>query len=673
METPGEGGTPGVIAPITIGTGTGVNLKDLFGIKTGFVNFTSSAPDVVSIENYYMVGKKPGKTTITANYLSLENDTIDRIYITCEVTIIGFQSDQMAVPAGKNIILIPELPNGYPEGATWSSSNTSVAIVDQHGGVTAVSNGTAVITLQLTDTLYTSCTVTVGNFPNEIAAEPAYMVLGIGETDTLTGAIPRGTAVLGYAFSSGNEAIATVDENGVIKGVSTGRAIVTISVIGNPNVEAACEVVVLPGDYDQSSFQLELRQLETQYNLLVRGHKIFDGGYLGDDGQWVQPIDLSGVMEGLAGVYAKLLGANSGDLPFTEKFTRSAYIAEQIMSQLVKEKHSGTMLGDFEKNAKILLKDLKLILSAAGLYEDAVDALIWHSGIITNAGGEIDKRFLTMETYNDWFKDALRTDANGWVVRDKNGKPISMRPDYVKPFKSGYDIAKTIYEIADKFVSYMNVDQSKLKTIANALRQTGNEDLVSTAALLDLVSTTRGLIGYLTSIYGFELFEKEVIGVLKKGGWAVIDKIPVIGPTLSAMKVSIDFATSFNKVVLNLDEIQKKAFQTTYAIDAAKAYLPTFEAAYTQYRLNPVNAENVKALSDAVQAFSELVAMETEACGSYVSAYASATATKLINWIKSWFGGSGLGDISSFDYCASMYRKGMKERLDNIKSLALLN
>jgi len=51
------------------------------------------------------------------------------------------------------------------KAVTWSSSNTAVATVDQSGNVSAVSNGTATITVTTTDGSFTaSCTVTVTTY-----------------------------------------------------------------------------------------------------------------------------------------------------------------------------------------------------------------------------------------------------------------------------------------------------------------------------------------------------------------------------------------------------------------------------------------------------------------------------------------------------------------------------
>ncbi|WP_418666338.1 leucine-rich repeat protein [Allofournierella sp.] len=69
-------------------------------------------------------------------------------------------------------------PANAPQGVTWSSSNTSVAAVDANGKVTAIAEGTAVITAASTKNaaLSAGCTVTVADLLAE-AAEKARAAL----------------------------------------------------------------------------------------------------------------------------------------------------------------------------------------------------------------------------------------------------------------------------------------------------------------------------------------------------------------------------------------------------------------------------------------------------------------------------------------------------------------
>lgn len=75
------------------------------------------------------------------------------------------------------------LPEGSPQGVTWSSSNSEVASVDEAGLVTAIAEGTAVVTATSSadSSKFASCTVTVvtGDTPPEPAKDPVVNIDGV--------------------------------------------------------------------------------------------------------------------------------------------------------------------------------------------------------------------------------------------------------------------------------------------------------------------------------------------------------------------------------------------------------------------------------------------------------------------------------------------------------------
>lgn len=133
-----------------------------------------------------------------------------------------------------------------PAGATgdiaWSTSDASVATVDNDGTVTAVGDGTCTITLTLGD-LKAECLVTVDT---KIAAESLTLSendITITEKDgthTLTYTVtPADTTDL-VSWSSSDESVATVD-NGTVTAVADGTCTITLTV---GNLKAECQVNV---------------------------------------------------------------------------------------------------------------------------------------------------------------------------------------------------------------------------------------------------------------------------------------------------------------------------------------------------------------------------------------------------------------------------------------------
>ncbi|WP_229688077.1 Ig-like domain-containing protein, partial [Filimonas zeae] len=111
----------------------------------------------------------------------------------------------------------------------WSSSNTVVATIDNNGLVRGVAAGNAVITYTVTTAK--GC-VSVDTAHMHVNALPE-MEKSVGEREvcagssvTLTNGSTGGTGV----WSSSAVSVATVDSNGLVRGVAAGSAVITYTV-----------------------------------------------------------------------------------------------------------------------------------------------------------------------------------------------------------------------------------------------------------------------------------------------------------------------------------------------------------------------------------------------------------------------------------------------------------
>lgn len=137
-----------------------------------------------------------------------------------------------------------------PEGASyiglyWQSDNEEVASVDQKGVVSGLSVGSATITLYV-DSFRSSCEVTVtGGAVESYRIEPEALSLFIGQTRQLTYTYAPSDAEFDASlleWSSSDDKVVTVDRNGNIEAVGTGKASVILS---DGNVSGECEVSVV--------------------------------------------------------------------------------------------------------------------------------------------------------------------------------------------------------------------------------------------------------------------------------------------------------------------------------------------------------------------------------------------------------------------------------------------
>ena len=122
---------------------------------------------------------------------------------------------------------------------TWSSSNIKVASVSSNGLVNARSAGTATITVKCGN-IEDSCEVTVLAV-KKLTIDKTKLELAVGDTPVALVATvdPAEATVL---WSSSDEKVATVDENGVVTPVAGGTATITAK-CGNKSV--TCKVTVV--------------------------------------------------------------------------------------------------------------------------------------------------------------------------------------------------------------------------------------------------------------------------------------------------------------------------------------------------------------------------------------------------------------------------------------------
>lgn len=192
--------------------------------------------------------KSAGKTIIM---VKTDNGSTSYCNLTVleAVTKLELSPNKLSIDVGDKVTLTPKFT---PEKASntnviWSSSDESVATVNQHGEVTGVKGGLAVIQCQSDDGGYNAfCVVEVDEKVAEIVITPEQYKLGLGKTYLLKAEISNSTALnKGVEWFSSDEDIVTVDKNGRIKGISLGYATITAVAQDGSDAEATCEIRVV--------------------------------------------------------------------------------------------------------------------------------------------------------------------------------------------------------------------------------------------------------------------------------------------------------------------------------------------------------------------------------------------------------------------------------------------
>ncbi len=127
--------------------------------------------------------------------------------------------------------IIPE--DAKNQNLKWQSSDESIVTVDKNGKVKALKKGSATITVTTEDGEYSAnCKITV---TDDIINVTNVTISGsnevtVGKTIKLTATItPDNASDKGVTWKSSNDKIATVDKNGTVKGLKSGKVTITVT------------------------------------------------------------------------------------------------------------------------------------------------------------------------------------------------------------------------------------------------------------------------------------------------------------------------------------------------------------------------------------------------------------------------------------------------------------
>ena len=143
---------------------------------------------------------------------------------------------------------VKHLPSHLPSPKyVWETNNIDILFVNEMGEIKPLNIGEAVITVTTADkTLSSKCIVTITPILGEkISLSESEVELHLGESEKLEFTIlPDNTTDKSVVWTSENESIASVDQQGNIKAISVGETSVKVSTTNG--LESICKVVVKP-------------------------------------------------------------------------------------------------------------------------------------------------------------------------------------------------------------------------------------------------------------------------------------------------------------------------------------------------------------------------------------------------------------------------------------------
>lgn len=133
-------------------------------------------------------------------------------------------------------------PADAPVELTYSSSDESVATVDDNGLVAAAGNGSCIVTTTTKYGIGGMTIVNVGTAPSGLFMDDMTLTIGNSAAVTVTVEGENITTGLNFAYMSDNEGIVSVNESGNLKANGVGAA--TITATNEVGQSASCTVTV---------------------------------------------------------------------------------------------------------------------------------------------------------------------------------------------------------------------------------------------------------------------------------------------------------------------------------------------------------------------------------------------------------------------------------------------
>ncbi len=248
------------------------------------LSWTTSDQTVATVDTEGLVtAQDKGTATITATAADGTHSA------TCTITVSDVAVESIEGEPTEMTLTLGGAPRQFsvilnPTGAVaktteFQSDDEDVATVDENGMVSAVSEGSATITVTVDGKFTAECQVTVIGKQtiavDRIEGEPKEMALTLGGAPRQFSVIlyPTGAVAQTIEYQSDNEGVASVNDNGIVTAVSEGSATITVTVDGKFTAE--CNVTVSQaqqGGHPVESVTLDKDQIELEPEATMQLH-----------------------------------------------------------------------------------------------------------------------------------------------------------------------------------------------------------------------------------------------------------------------------------------------------------------------------------------------------------------------------------------------------------------
>ena len=234
-----DGKSDTLLSTFTVGTVYAGEIKTVtYSVPASYLTF----------ENNYCVNKFMLEAVTDSEESAIANNDFNVIYAPIAVESISLNTSTLSLEYGQTAQLVATVypSNAFNKGVHFVSDSTDVATVDDSGNIITVGSGTAIITAITDDGDYIAqCQVTVCVKVKSVELDQKDITLNVGNTITLAANInPDVASDKTVVWTSSEPSIATVDKDGVVRGVKTGSTTITAKT-NDGGFEASCTVNVI--------------------------------------------------------------------------------------------------------------------------------------------------------------------------------------------------------------------------------------------------------------------------------------------------------------------------------------------------------------------------------------------------------------------------------------------